>query len=127
MSGRPAYLQVSDDLRSQIRTGKIAPGNLLPSTSEMVKRYGVSTTVVRQAISVLRSEGLVQGHQGKGVFVVEILPSESAEGEAAPSAEFTEIMGHLNAMDKAIQALADRLSEMEAVVHRSRQGSRQAK
>ncbi|MFY1689900.1 GntR family transcriptional regulator [Plantactinospora sp. WMMB782] len=43
----------------------------LPSTAELRAQYGVSITVVRGAVNWLKAKGLVQGHPGLGVFVVE--------------------------------------------------------
>jgi GntR family transcriptional regulator len=79
MSGMPAYLQVADDLRTQIRTGVLEPGAQLPSMTQLRQRYGVSNTVVRDALNELRHDGLVVGQQGKGVFV-------QPTGESATSA-----------------------------------------
>ncbi|WP_063752733.1 winged helix-turn-helix domain-containing protein [Streptomyces sp. NRRL S-350] len=66
--GAPAYLQLADDLRERIRSGKLAAGTALPSTQELMDSSGVSSTVVKNAVSLLRTEGYVIGHQGKGVF-----------------------------------------------------------
>jgi GntR family transcriptional repressor for pyruvate dehydrogenase complex len=45
------------------------PGARLPSELEMAGRFGVSRTVIREAVSRLKSEGLVESRQGRGVFV----------------------------------------------------------
>ncbi|MFJ1564613.1 winged helix-turn-helix domain-containing protein [Streptomyces erythrochromogenes] len=66
--GQPAYLQLADDLRERIRSGKLATGAALPSTQELITSSGASSTVVKNAVSLLRAEGYVVGHQGKGVF-----------------------------------------------------------
>ncbi|MFJ3962037.1 winged helix-turn-helix domain-containing protein [Streptomyces sp. NPDC090036] len=66
--GQPAYLQLADDLRERIRSGKLATGAALPSAQELIASSGASSTVVKNAVSLLRAEGYVVGHQGKGVF-----------------------------------------------------------
>ena len=66
--GQPAYLQLADDLRERIRRGEVATGAMLPSTQELIDSSGTSSTVVKNAVSLLRAEGYVVGHQGKGVF-----------------------------------------------------------
>jgi DNA-binding transcriptional regulator YhcF (GntR family) len=68
---RPPYQQVSSALRASILTGKLAPGDQLPSGSQLASRYGVARMTVQQAIRVLRDEGLVVSRQGSGVFVRE--------------------------------------------------------
>lgn len=47
------------------------PGSRLPSEMSMASRFGVSRTVIREAVSRLKSEGLVESRQGSGVFVRE--------------------------------------------------------
>ena len=55
-------------LAARIATGGIAAGAKLPSESELVAAFGVSRTVVREAISQLRARGLVATHRGIGTF-----------------------------------------------------------
>jgi GntR family transcriptional regulator len=66
---RTVYQRIAHDLRTQILSGDLLPGSALPSETELVRRYGSSRGPVRQAISLLRSEGLIDSHQGRGVFV----------------------------------------------------------
>lgn len=69
--GEPFYVQVADALRDDIRAGRFAPGDQLPSERELRERFQVSTNTIRAAIVQLRAEGLVASHQGRGVFVTE--------------------------------------------------------
>lgn len=48
---------------------KMPPGEKLPTGQEISRRYGVSLTVVREAISTLKADGLVETRQGLGAFV----------------------------------------------------------
>lgn len=68
-SGVPAFRQVAADLRQKISAGSYAPGEQLPSERELVEHYGVSRPTVRDAVDILRSEGLVTSEHGRGVFV----------------------------------------------------------
>lgn len=68
-SGVPAYRQVAADLREKVESGAYAPGEKLPSESELLEAYGTSRVTVRQALALLRSEGVTETVQGKGVFV----------------------------------------------------------
>ncbi|RSM37561.1 GntR family transcriptional regulator [Amycolatopsis balhimycina DSM 5908] len=68
-SGVPAFRQVAADLREKIVTGEFAPGAKLPSEHDLVEMYGVSRPTVREAVDVLRGEGLVTAEHGRGVFV----------------------------------------------------------
>lgn len=58
-------------LSEDIRSGRIKPGEKLPTEQEIVKLTGVSRTVVREAVAALRAEGLVVTRQGVGAFVTQ--------------------------------------------------------
>ncbi|MFD6825178.1 GntR family transcriptional regulator [Streptomyces sp. NPDC060085] len=60
---------IADDLRRQITTGRIKPGERLPSESGLADRYTVSTATLRSALAVLQGEGLVEKIHGKGNYV----------------------------------------------------------
>lgn len=61
--------QVTTVLREEITSGARALGEALPSEQAMSEAFGVSRTVMREAISRLKAEGLVITRQGLGVFV----------------------------------------------------------
>jgi DNA-binding FadR family transcriptional regulator len=61
--------RITATLRNDIVSGKYAPGGQLPPGKELGQHFGVSITVVREALSRLKADGLVASRQGKGVFV----------------------------------------------------------
>ncbi|MFE8016823.1 GntR family transcriptional regulator [Streptomyces antibioticus] len=65
----PRHHDIADDLRRQITTGRIPPGERLPSETALAGRYAVSTVTLRRALSALQGEGLVEKIHGKGNFV----------------------------------------------------------
>ena len=69
MSDRSVYKQIADSLRASIESGELAAGAKLPSESELVAEFGVSQGTVRQALALLRGQGLVIAEHGRGVFV----------------------------------------------------------
>lgn len=69
MSDRPVYRQIADALRTRIETGELGPGERLPSESALRTEFEVSAGTVRQALAVLRGDGLVLAEHGRGVFV----------------------------------------------------------
>lgn len=58
-----------DRLAAEITGGRLRPGARLPTEQEMMATFGVSRTVVREAVAALRAEGLVETRQGVGAFV----------------------------------------------------------
>jgi len=69
LSGVPAYRQIAEHLRSAIRRGDYPPGSKLPSERQLVAQSGTSNRTVREALALLRSEGLIESRHGLGVFV----------------------------------------------------------
>jgi GntR family transcriptional regulator len=69
--GRPFYMQIADALRDEIISGRVGPGDQLPSERELQQRFQVSQKTVRGAFDQLRAEGLVVSYQGRGVFIRE--------------------------------------------------------
>ncbi|MFM9108338.1 MAG: GntR family transcriptional regulator [Chloroflexota bacterium] len=67
----PLYRQLASILRRSIAAGGAAPGDRLPSESQLVARYGVSRITVRQALADLERDGLIQRSAGRGSFVRE--------------------------------------------------------
>ncbi len=72
----PLYVQLKEILCEAIESGLWRPGERIPSEPELCEAFGVSRTVVRQALKELAFEGLVVREQGKGTFVAEPKISE---------------------------------------------------
>ncbi|WP_320066849.1 GntR family transcriptional regulator [Micromonospora sp. RTGN7] len=65
----PNYQRVVDDLRWRILSGELAPGDKLPTEKDLQESWGFSTTIVKHALTLLRSEGLIEGRRGSGNYV----------------------------------------------------------
>ncbi|MFD6421476.1 GntR family transcriptional regulator [Streptomyces sp. NPDC060198] len=63
------HREIADDLRQQITTGRIGPGERLAPEPALAARYAVSTGTLRRALSVLQGEGLIDKFHGRGNFV----------------------------------------------------------
>ncbi|MFK3780456.1 FadR/GntR family transcriptional regulator [Agrobacterium sp. NPDC089420] len=68
--------KISSALRRDLTEGVFRPGDRLPSESALTREYSVSRTVVREAIAILRADGLVEARKGAGVFAVEVKPAK---------------------------------------------------
>ncbi|MCL6599946.1 MAG: GntR family transcriptional regulator [Alicyclobacillus macrosporangiidus] len=71
MSDTPKYLQLVEDIKSWIESGKLAPGDKIPTEYELAKQYNISRHTVRQAITQLSYERWVKKAQGRGTFVLD--------------------------------------------------------
>lgn len=69
--GRGLAHSLVDDFGVRIRDGVLRPGDKLPTESEIMQAFGVSRTVVREALSKLQAGGLVETHHGVGTFVLQ--------------------------------------------------------
>lgn len=67
-SGKPKYMELMEQLKSDILSGKIRPGEKLPSENELSGAYLLSRHTVRKALSILEQEGYVEAFHGKGTF-----------------------------------------------------------
>lgn len=65
----PLHLQIADDLRLQIERGELAPGDSLPTLHDLTAKWRCSQTAARQAIAVLKSQGLITGGRGQAPTV----------------------------------------------------------
>ncbi|GEO87443.1 MULTISPECIES: FadR/GntR family transcriptional regulator [Alphaproteobacteria] len=63
--------RIATQIARDIVEGRILPGDKLPTEHVLAKGFGVSRSVVREAIAQLRNEGLVETRQGVGAFVTE--------------------------------------------------------
>jgi GntR family transcriptional regulator len=70
-SNIPYYVQLMAVMKEMIREKVWKPGNQIPGELELCKEYGVSRTVVRQALRELEFSGIVTRRKGKGTFVAE--------------------------------------------------------
>src|SRR6266540_6126269 len=115
-TGRPAYAQLADALRAQIRSGHYPPGSQLPSYEALMRKHEVSVTVVRSAVRELKTEGLVLTHQGKGAFVRDPLPEPGQADGGQPGDAFLAVMAEIRALHDDLDRFDERLSRVERLV-----------
>ena len=69
----PLYQQIYDEIKYAIDNGVYAPGDKIPTETELSTKYAVSRITVRRAVEELCKEGLVVRHPGKGTFVTGVV------------------------------------------------------
>lgn len=73
-SERPRYRVVADELRRRILSGVIPPGSVLPSEATLMAEFDVARGTVREAIALVRAEGLAVTEQGRGTYARPVMP-----------------------------------------------------
>ncbi|MGK5533424.1 GntR family transcriptional regulator [Streptomyces sp. URMC 129] len=68
--------EIAAQLRERIRTGKLGPGDRLPTMDALVEAHGVSRQTARQALNLLKAEGLVEYRGGRSGTTVRKRPTE---------------------------------------------------
>ncbi|WP_172123018.1 FadR/GntR family transcriptional regulator [Devosia sp. 919] len=87
---------VTGTLRRRIAAGEYDASGKLPTEGQMTTIFGVSRTVVREAIAALAADGLVQARQGAGVFVV---PSPASPFNALGAESANKISVAINVLE----------------------------
>lgn len=68
-NGTPLYRQISQGLREAILSGELPEGTRLPTERALAQELGVNRTTIMNAYNELSSEGLIEGHVGRGTLV----------------------------------------------------------
>ncbi len=66
----PLYVQIRDQLRALVSSGELRAGDRIPASRELANQLGVHRTTVANAYAELEADGLIQGHVGRGTFIL---------------------------------------------------------
>lgn len=123
------YTKVAQQLQAHI-LNELNPGDMLPSERELVHRFGVSRSSIRDAIRRLETVGLLEPRQGVGTVVRDV----AAEAVIAPVAgllqrkktidellDVRKIIEPALARRAALHATTEKVAEMEAILNRQEQ------
>jgi GntR family transcriptional repressor for pyruvate dehydrogenase complex len=125
------YEQIVKQIQHAIRDGQIAPGERLPTERELADQFGVSRSVVREAIKVLGTMGLVESRQGSGSYVQNstiktisraFVLSVSPDAESVEKLfEFRQVLETEAARLAAIRATPEQIQAIEETLARMNQ------
>ncbi len=110
-ASRVPYLEIAAEIREQIRSGQLMPGDKLKTVRSLAVEYSVAQGTVGAAMEVLRSEGLIDTVQGKG-SVVTAVPGDTQPDQqtvAKLSAEIAELREMVRDHDVIIRDLRQRV------------------
>lgn len=98
------YQQIVEDVKDQVRLGRLKGNDKLPSTRELADHYAVAPGTVQRALSELRTEGVVYSHQGRGSFIRE----SAVDAVADPTSQA------IKRLEERVADLTERLERLEA-------------
>ncbi|MGW6335277.1 GntR family transcriptional regulator [Nocardia rhamnosiphila] len=96
----PRYQQIATDLRERIERGDYAPGDKIPTKSELMTQWGVALNTVDRAVSELQKAGLIETHHGVGSFVRAV-----TEPEQDPAEQIAELRGRVTHLEEQLAAV----------------------
>jgi GntR family transcriptional regulator len=102
-SDEPIFSQVAASVRADAATGRLQPGDRLPSARDVAEALGVNLHTVLRAYQDLRDEGLVDMRRGRGAVLTEA---------AIPLAQLHDDIAALAARAKALGLSADTLASL---------------
>jgi DNA-binding FadR family transcriptional regulator len=113
--------QVAQQLLKQIEVGSFRDTGKLPTEAALAQEFGVSRTVIREAISRLKNEGVVEPRQGSGVFISQhagIRPLRIDYDEAVDAKSLPQLLAVRRAIEAEVAAEAARCrtdADMDAI------------
>lgn len=128
VSNKKLYIQIYNQILSEIQSGSLKIGDKLPSERELCTHFGVSRAPVRQALSALEMNGIIYSRQGEGAFIksTQIIGSESKPSFLSDSVSPEDIVearinieplivkfAALRATDEDIRELKETINQME--------------
>ena len=122
---RQRYEQVADRIAADIRAGRLAPGDRLPSERDLARRLEVGRASVREAIAALQVAGVLETRRGSGSFVAAAAGArvgEPHEHDASPS----DLLEARALLEPAVARLAAQCGRPDAEVETLLAGMEQA-
>jgi GntR family transcriptional regulator len=78
-SGLPIYLQVVERIKESIASGRIKPGDQLPTVRALALELRVNFNTIARAYRLLDESGIISTQQGRGTYILEVPPPEVTE------------------------------------------------
>ena len=82
VSSNKLYIQIYNQILSEIQSGSFKIGDKLPAERELCEQFGVSRAPIRQALSALELNGYIYSRQGEGVYVKNNQPATEIQNAA---------------------------------------------
>lgn len=109
----PIYLQVENDLKGKIASGRILPGEKLPSGRELAQQYQINPNTAARVYQVLEQEGICETRRGLGTFVVEENDMQQRVREEMARDLARNFLEHMRALGLSAEEIGKILKEVE--------------
>ena len=110
-SGQPIYEQISRQVKGAIATGRLRPGEPLPSIRALARDLRISVITTKRAYEELEREVFIDTVAGKGSFVAQ------QNLELARESSLREIEAHLQAAVELSRQAGLTMTELENILH----------
>jgi len=78
-SGIPIYLQVVESIKEHVASGRLSPGDQLPTVRSLALELRVNFNTIARAYRILDETGIISTQQGRGTYVMNTPPPEVSE------------------------------------------------
>lgn len=109
--GQPIYEQICRQIKGAIATGKLLPGEPLPSIRSLARDLRISVITTKRAYEELERDGFIQTVAGKGSFVAQ------QDLELAKESSLREIEEHLTAALELSRQIGMPLEELNSILN----------
>jgi GntR family transcriptional regulator len=89
---RPIYVQIINQIKAQVRSGSLQPGDELPSVREAADSLRINMHTVRSAYLRLRDQGIIKLHLGRRAIIAQTLSQRHANLETEIKARLNELI-----------------------------------
>jgi len=124
-SGIPIYVQIVERIKEMIASGRIKPGDQLPTVRTLALELRVNFNTIARAYRILDQAGIISTQQGRGTYIMEMPPPEVTESIRQKALEalthrFLADAERLNASPEELtEILKDRVTRWQATGHLS--------
>jgi DNA-binding FadR family transcriptional regulator len=112
-------LEIGRRIAADVTSGRLLPGERLPTEQELMAKLGVSRTVIREAVATLRAEGLIATRQGIGSFVAALPPQALFRIQPGQSETLSDAL-HIMELRTAVETEAAGLAAERATCEQRR-------
>ncbi|PRX43847.1 regulatory GntR family protein [Prauserella shujinwangii] len=108
------FERVAENIRQAIRSGRMKPGEKLPSNRELARQEGVSLVTTQKALGVLQDEGWLVSRASVGVYVNDTQPQEAAPETLDDLRRgFAELRATVTALQERIEGIEQRARQAD--------------